>query len=160
MSEGANRIFLRENPLVEKELLKRLKRGDTTIELAEYLKTTLESFGVALLQLELKEDSILIDTHIDILSRCDAAILIHDESDIQDIHLVNSSDAREGAIYLLGAVTSNYGNRVIFLREQGLEAFKQESYIKAIEFNQNSVQEASLNVLQSLYSMNIIKVQT
>ena len=40
MSEGANRIFLRENPLVEKELLKRLKRGDTTIELAEYLKTT------------------------------------------------------------------------------------------------------------------------
>ena len=40
MSEGANRIFLRKNPLVEKELLKRLKRGDTTIELAEYLKTT------------------------------------------------------------------------------------------------------------------------
>ena len=40
MSEGANRIFLRENPLVEKEFLKRLKRGDTTIELAEYLKTT------------------------------------------------------------------------------------------------------------------------
>ena len=40
MSEGANRIFLRENPLVEKELIKRLKRGDTTIELAEYLKTT------------------------------------------------------------------------------------------------------------------------
>ena len=40
MSEGANRIFLRKNPLVEKEFLKRLKRGDTTIELAEYLKTT------------------------------------------------------------------------------------------------------------------------
>ena len=39
-TEGANRIFLRENPLVEKEFLKRLKRGDTTIELAEYLKTT------------------------------------------------------------------------------------------------------------------------
>ncbi len=39
-SEGANRIFLRKNPLIEKELLKRLKRGDTTIELAEYLKTT------------------------------------------------------------------------------------------------------------------------
>tara|TARA_Y100000590_G_scaffold69005_2_gene75252 strand:- start:8402 stop:9448 length:1047 start_codon:yes stop_codon:yes gene_type:complete len=127
---------------------------------AEHLKTTLESFGVALLQLELKEDSILIDTHLDTLSRCDAAILIHDESDIQDIHLVNRSDAREGTIYLLGAVTSNYGNRVIFLREQGLEAFKQESYIKAIEFNENSVQEASLNVLQSLYSMKILKVQT
>jgi hypothetical protein len=40
MTEGANRIFLRENPLIEKELLTRLKRGDTTIELAEYLKTT------------------------------------------------------------------------------------------------------------------------
>jgi len=38
MSEGANRIFLRENPLVEKELLKRLKRGDTTKELAKYLE--------------------------------------------------------------------------------------------------------------------------
>ena len=37
-SEGANRIFLRENPLVEKELLTRLKRGDTTIELAAYLE--------------------------------------------------------------------------------------------------------------------------
>ena len=40
MTEGANRAFLRQNPLIEKEFIKRLKRGDTTIELAEYLKNT------------------------------------------------------------------------------------------------------------------------
>ena len=127
---------------------------------AKYLKTTLESFGVSLLELELEEGSILVDNHFDELRLCDAAILIHDESDIQEIHLVNNSDIRESTIYLLGAVTSFYGKRIIFLREQGLEAFKQESFIKTIEFNDNSVQEVSLNVLQALYSMEIIKIQT
>ena len=35
-----NRKFFAENPAIEKEFIKRLKRGDTPIELAQYLKTT------------------------------------------------------------------------------------------------------------------------
>ena len=36
----SNRKFFAENPTIEKEFIKRLKRGDTPIELVEYLKTT------------------------------------------------------------------------------------------------------------------------
>ena len=36
----SNRKFFAENPTIEKEFIKRLKRGDTSIELVEYLKTT------------------------------------------------------------------------------------------------------------------------
>ena len=36
----SNRKFFAENPAIEKEFIKRLKRGDTSIELANYLKTT------------------------------------------------------------------------------------------------------------------------
>ena len=64
---------------------------------------------------------------------------------------------KESTIFMLGAVAL-YGDRVVLLREKGLERLPQEATLRTLQFRRENLDELSLRLLQELHRMDVIQI--
>ena len=60
-------------------------------------------------------------------------------------------------IFMLGAVAL-YGDRVVLMREKGLDRLPQEATLRTFQFRRDNLDELSLRLLQELHRMDVIQI--
>ena len=91
------------------------------------------------------------------LRSCDAAVLVlaMPEGLPEDDRI--QAQNKESIIFMLGAVAL-YGDRVVLLREKGLDRLPQEATLRTIQFRRTNLYDLSLRLLQELHRIDVIQV--
>ena len=125
----------------------------------EAIRRTFDSFGIGYSAIE-SADAVQHPPDretSEALRSCDAAVLVlaMPEGLPEDarIHARN----KESTIFMLGAVAL-YGDRVVLLREKGLDRLPQEATLRTLQFRSDNLDELSLRLLQELHRIDVIQV--
>lgn len=125
----------------------------------ETIRRTFDSFGIGYAAIE-SADAVQHPPDretSEALRSCDAAVLVlaMPEGLPGDgrIEALN----KESTIFMLGAVAL-YGDRVVLLREKGLDRLPQEATLRTLQFRRDNLDELSLRLLQELHRMSVIQV--
>ncbi len=125
----------------------------------EAIRRTFGSFGIAYASIE-SEDAVQHPPDretSEALKSCDAAILILALPEGLPGGSMIEAGNKESTIFMLGAVTL-YGDRVVLLREKGLERLPQEATLRTLQFRRENLDELSLRLLQELHRMDVIQI--
>ena len=131
--------------------------GDTVV--VEAIRRTFDSFGIDYATIE-SENAVQYppDREMsDILKSCDAAVLVLaiPEDLVEDGRI--QAFNKESMIFMLGAVAL-YGDRVVLMREKGLDRLPQEATLRTFQFRRHNLDELSLRLLQELHRMDVIQI--
>ena len=127
-------------------------------DVARTIESTLALFEVPFRTLELDGGATFDGSAADVTSTCGAAIIVHAGPSSPPLDDSIERRAREDAVNLIGGATALYGNRVLILRERGLERLRQESSVDAMQFRRGASDELGLELLRRLHEMEIIQV--
>ena len=125
----------------------------------EAIRRTFDSFGIGYAAVE-SADAVQHPPDretSDALRSCDAAVLVLAMPEgLPGDGRIEVRD-KESTIFMLGAVAL-YGDRVVLLREKGLDRLPQEATLRTLQFRRDNLDELSLRLLQELHRMSVIKV--
>ena len=127
----------------------------------EAIRRTFDSFGIDYAAIE-SADAVQHPPDretSEALRSCDAAVLVLAMPEglpgDSRVHALN----KESTIFMLGAVAL-YRDRVVLLREKGLDRLPQEATLRTLQFRRDNLDELSLRLLQELHRMDVIQVST
>ena len=125
----------------------------------EAIRRTFDSFGIGYASIE-SEDAVQHPPDretSEALRSCDAAVLVMaiPKGSPEDSRI--EAGNKESTIFMLGAVAL-YGDRVVLLREKGLERLPQEATLRTLQFRHENLDELSLRLLQELHRMDVIQI--
>ena len=130
-------------------------------DIIRYIESFLSSFGISFQTFEFGLGFSFSEMPSIMTASCNSAVIVYAKQD--DFTLGpedNFLKSRESMIHLVGGISALYGNRILLLRERGLDRLFQEDSIPAMEFSGNSMEELGLALLQSLHSMEIIEINS
>ena len=133
--------------------------GDPAV--VETIRRTLDSFGIGYAAIK-SADAVQHPPDretSEALKSCDAAVLILAIPEGMPGDSRIEAGNKESTIFMLGAVAL-YGDRVVLLREKGLERLPQEATLRTLQFRRENLDDLSLRLLQELHRMDVIKVST
>ena len=125
-----------------------------------FIQQTLDSFGIEY-RVILAGDG---DDHppgqeaTQAMRACVAAVLVLARPAIETQDGRIEARRKERMIFLLGAASALYGERVVLLRERGVERLPQETTFATIQFRQEDLAELALRLLQELHRMGVVRV--
>ena len=130
-------------------------------DVVKFLEDALDSFGIGHSSVETEEG----DQHplgqdaSRAMRSCHAAVLVHarPESDPEGGRI--EARRKERTIFMLGAASALYGDRIVLLREKGLERLPQETSLHTLQFRRENLEELALRLLQELHRMEVIQVR-
>ena len=125
----------------------------------EAVRRTLDSFGIGYATIE-SVDAVQHPPDretSEALRSCDAAVLVLAIPERMPEDSRIEAENKESTIFMLGAVAL-YDDRVVLLREKGLERLPQEATLRTVQFLRKNLDELSLHLLQELHRMNVIQV--
>jgi len=125
----------------------------------ETIRRTFDSFGIGYAAIE-SADAVQHPPDretSEALRSCDAAILVLAIPEGMPGDSRIEAENKESTIFMLGAVAL-YGDRVVLLREKGLERLPQEATLRTLQFRRENLDELSLRLLQELHRMDVIQV--
>ncbi len=128
-------------------------------DIIRYIEPFLSSFGISFHSFEFGVAFPLTEIASIEVAACNSAVIVYAKNDKFSFENSNGfNKSRESMINLVGAVSALYGNRILLLRERGLDRLFQEDTIPTVEFTGTSMEELGLALLQSLHSMDIIEI--
>jgi hypothetical protein len=123
------------------------------------IRRTFDSFGIGYASIE-SADAVQHPPDretSDALRSCDAAVLVLAIPEGLPGDSRIEAGNKESTIFMLGAVAL-YGDRVVLLREKGLERLPQEATLRTLQFRRENLDELSLRLLQELHRMDVIQI--
>lgn len=125
----------------------------------EAIRRTFDSFGIDYASIE-SADAVQHPPDratSEALRLCDAAVLVLAIPEGLPGGSRIEAGNKESTIFMLGAVAL-YGDRVVLLREKGLERLPQEATLRTLQFRRENLDELSLRLLQELHRMDVIQI--
>ena len=125
----------------------------------EAIRRTFDSFGIGYASIE-SADAVQHPPDratSEALRSCDAAVLVLAIPEALPGGSRIEAGNKESTIFMLGAVAL-YGDRVVLLREKGLERLPQEATLRTLQFRRENLDELSLRLLQELHRMDVIQI--
>jgi len=131
-------------------------------DIADYLKSVLDPFGILYLIVESDFDSNrpLAQDVSEQMRDCDAAILVFASTSQPEWTGRREQKRHEKMLYQLGAASALYGDRVLALRERSADESPQDGGFHTLVFHRDSLQKVGLAVLSELHRRGIIEVRT
>ena len=126
----------------------------------DFLKNLLGGFGIPCGYVEADEVAAAsVSPQVSAEMRnCSAAVLVFGMPDGESMSEINGAAAEEMA-YQLGAATILYGERIVILRQKGLDMPQQASGVPSVEFEPGRLQDVAFPLLRELYQAGIVNVR-
>ena len=118
-------------------------------DIIRYIESFLSSFGISFHSFEFGVAFPLTEIASIEAATCNSAVIVYAKKD--KFSFENSDGfikSRESMINLVGAVSALYGNRILLLRERGLDRLFQEDTIPTVELIDSSMQELGIAILK------------
>ena len=130
-------------------------------EVPAFIRQTLDSFGIEYSAIVAGDgdDHPLGQDATQAMRACVAAVLVLARPAAEAADGRFEGRRKERMIFLLGAASALYEDRVVLLRERDVERLPQESTFTTIQFRQEDLSGLALRLLQELYRMGVVRVQ-
>ena len=130
-------------------------------DVVDFVKTVLDEFDIAYGVVESEyDDRRPVGAEASrVMRECDAAILIFARPPWTRVSGGREVSGAETMHYQLGAASVLYGDRIISLRESGVEVGGQEPSLQTMEFDRDRLGEVALALLAELHRMGVIEVR-
>ena len=92
------------------------------------------------------------------MKRCSAAILVFAAPGPDESSELNGGAAAERMAYQLGAASVLYGDRIVILRQRGLDLTGEAAGVRSAEYDPERLEEAGLALLQELHRAGVVRV--